>query len=197
MRNEYTFDDKAEKRRTLIELRKTVADKPALANIAAHKAADIVSGNVMVYIAIGAEMPTDSLIKLLLSKSGVTLYAPYTKYGIITPRKLALSYLSDLSLAPDINGNLPENCYAQAETDERVKLDYCITPLVGFNNNGYRIGYGKGCYDRFFERNSVYKIGFAFDVQRINFEPSPNDVPLDCCVTEKKVIYFRYAGNCG
>lgn len=38
----------------------------------------------------------------------------------------------------------------------------CITPGICYSYSKYRIGYGKGFYDRFFNKNNVYKIGLCY-----------------------------------
>lgn len=38
----------------------------------------------------------------------------------------------------------------------------CITPGICFDKNGYRVGYGKGFYDKFFFKNNIYKIGLCY-----------------------------------
>lgn len=150
----------------------------------------LLRGNVMVYASIGSELDTSALINALLLRDGVTLYAPFTQNGEILPRRVVGVK------PPEKWGNMPEDCYLSFDDAEKrnyksVKLDYCVTPLLGFNSAGYRIGYGKGCYDKFFAHNAdVYKIGLAFECQRAEFTPDENDVPLDCCVTEQNVIYF-------
>ncbi len=66
------------------------------------------------------------------------------------------------------------------------QMDAMIVPLLGFDENGQRIGYGKGYYDRYFEHypNTGLRIGISY------FEPIPNiqdthqfDVPLTHCIT--------------
>jgi 5-formyltetrahydrofolate cyclo-ligase len=65
-------------------------------------------------------------------------------------------------------------------------LDTVLVPLVGFDQNGHRIGFGKGFYDRYFARCSknIRRIGISY------FEPVPKiidthqfDVPLTHCIT--------------
>lgn len=185
---EYTCE-KSELRRALAKRRAELADKPALSRAIAHKVASIVRGNVMVYVSIGSEAATDRLIESLLARRDVSVYVPHTVNGMIIPRPLATLDKADST------GNLPEFCYGQAENAENGGnnakiIDFCITPLLGFNSDGYRIGYGKGCYDRFFAEHACTRIGLAFECQRVNFAPDPHDVPLDCCVTEQNVIYF-------
>ena len=177
----YEHNRKAQERQRLLLLRDSVADKQSRSVEIARKALELLHGNVMVYLSIGSEVGTDYLIDALLDR-GTKVYAPYTTDGVITPRLLVKAD------KPNRFGNLPENCYGLTEVSP--KIDCCVTPLVGFNDNGYRIGYGMGCYDRFFLSFSPFKIGLAFDCQRTNFLPEATDIPLDCCVTEKNVIYF-------
>ncbi len=169
----------------MLALRASVEDKQALSDVIAERVKDLVFGNVLVYISIGSEVSTVPLINLLEAKDNIRLFAPYTQGCEIVALPLIKTGL------PDRNGNLPLDHYGKiANREKPTKIDCCITPLVGFNDKGYRIGYGKGCYDRYFARTSVRKIGLAFSVQRVNFLQDNTDVPLDCCVTEKDVIYF-------
>lgn len=72
-------------------------------------------------------------------------------------------------------------------------LEVVFVPLLGYGQSGHRIGYGKGFYDRFLEKchTSTVFVGLSF------FEPEPEiffeatDVPLNFCVTPKKIIDFK------
>ena len=177
---EFTY--KSEIRKSLMRYRNELTDRALLSHAIADRVLPLVHGNVMVYISIGSEVDTIYLTDKLMSNKNVTVFAPYTENGIITPKKL-------IALGkPDRMGNLPQYCYDSGHYPP--KLDYCITPLLGFNDEGYRIGYGKGCYDKFFAECDAFKIGLAYSVQSIKFEHEVTDIPLDCCVTEKNVIYF-------
>lgn len=48
-----------------------------------------------------------------------------------------------------------------------------ITPGVCFSKDGYRIGYGKGFYDRFYQKHKIYKIGLCY--KECLVEKLPND----------------------
>lgn len=179
-RNEFIY--KSELRKSLLRARNDLADKRLLSRAIADKVLPLLHGNVMVYISIGSEVDTLYLTDKLLSDENITVLAPHTENGIITPKKLIALGI------PDRMGNLPPECYGVEQYPP--KLDCCITPLLGFNDRGYRIGYGKGCYDRFFAVCNTFMIGLAFGCQAIKFEPDATDISLDCCVTEKNVIYF-------
>ena len=71
--------------------------------------------------------------------------------------------------------------------------DIIFVPLVGFDNNLNRLGYGGGFYDRYIEKNSIkkniVKIGLAFSFQKIKKLPvNKFDQKLDGIITEKSLI---------
>ena len=70
-----------------------------------------------------------------------------------------------------------------------------IVPLVAFNAQGYRLGYGGGFYDRSLQglraRGPVLAIGFAYAAQEADSLPlEPTDQRLDAVVTEDGVRTF-------
>ena len=73
-----------------------------------------------------------------------------------------------------------------------INPDYLIVPLVAFDKNLYRLGYGGGYYDRYLEkakkRKKILSIGFAFSFQKFNRLPiGPFDQKLDVIITERKI----------
>lgn len=74
-----------------------------------------------------------------------------------------------------------------------VEPDVLIIPLLGFDKQGTRLGYGKGHYDRSIAAMSKKPelIGYAFSVQELdNIPAGPHDVPLNYLVTETGVRRF-------
>ncbi len=68
-----------------------------------------------------------------------------------------------------------------------------IVPLVAFDRNGGRLGYGGGFYDRTLEllraAQPTMAIGFAYAAQEdANLPLEPTDQPLDLIVTEQGII---------
>lgn len=72
-------------------------------------------------------------------------------------------------------------------------IEVVFVPLLAYDKKGYRVGYGKGFYDRFLkEAQPKVTIGLSF------FEPELNDicninkydVSLDYCITPKKAYQF-------
>ena len=73
----------------------------------------------------------------------------------------------------------------------RVRFpDILLVPLVAFDKNFNRIGYGGGFYDRYInkikKRKKIITIGFAYSFQKVK-EISTNkyDIKLDHIITEK------------
>ena len=75
-----------------------------------------------------------------------------------------------------------------AATCPEVVPDVVIVPMLGFDEQRNRLGYGKGHYDRTLPALSARKIGVAYDMQKLDEVPAdPYDVPMDVIVTEKRV----------
>ena len=73
-------------------------------------------------------------------------------------------------------------------------LDIIFIPLLAFDIEGHRVGYGKGYYDRFLKltNNSTLKIGLSFfdPINKIQ-DIDDNDVKLDYCITPKQIRKFN------
>jgi len=79
--------------------------------------------------------------------------------------------------------------------EEFLDPDVLITPLVAFDANGYRLGYGGGFYDRSFQglrrMNAVVGVGFAYDGQELEHLPiEQTDQKLDAIVTPNRILTF-------
>lgn len=77
---------------------------------------------------------------------------------------------------------------------EPANLDMVFVPLLAVDQKGYRVGYGKGFYDRFLSQcnSNCLFIGLSY------FEPIASiadrnefDIPLHCCVTPNNLIKFK------
>ena len=87
------------------------------------------------------------------------------------------------------------NKYGIPETISNKKIfpNILLIPLVGFDSQLNRLGYGGGYYDRYLSKvqnnNEIIKIGIGFSFQKIKKLPiNIYDKKLDCIITEKKII---------
>ncbi len=75
-------------------------------------------------------------------------------------------------------------------------IDMVLVPLLICDKMGYRVGYGKGFYDKFLAgvNEDCIKIGFSY------FEPIDKiegkhdfDIPLNICITPQNVYVFNFS----
>ena len=104
---------------------------------------------------------------------------------------------SELSFHSDKKGFKP-NRYGIEEPIEKQsillhKIDIFLVPLISFNKNLHRIGFGGGYYDRTLihllqndNKPKFWGIGYDFQLSESNFE-SKFDVRLDKVISDKKV----------
>jgi|ETNmetMinimDraft_2_1059921.scaffolds.fasta_scaffold17875_1 5-formyltetrahydrofolate cyclo-ligase len=95
-----------------------------------------------------------------------------SKYGILEPKKQNITF----------------------------KPDIILVPLVAFDKNLNRIGYGKGYYDRALKQLSADKkiltVGIAFSFQEASIIPANQyDYNLDCILTNRNLIYKKTNEN--
>jgi 5-formyltetrahydrofolate cyclo-ligase len=78
-----------------------------------------------------------------------------------------------------------------------VAPDTLLMPPVGWDENGYRLGYGAGYYDRTLAamHGNVLKIGVGFELSRIDsIRPHVHDVAMDFVVSESATYRVTAGG---
>ena len=87
------------------------------------------------------------------------------------------------------------NKYGIPEPESKflVYPDIILVPIVAFDNNLNRLGYGAGYYDRLISKLSkkkkLLKIGLALSVQKINNIPTNKyDKKLDFILTDRGIV---------
>lgn len=96
------------------------------------------------------------------------------------------------------NTNFIINSYGieEPETNDVVaadETDIVLVPLICFDKKGFRVGYGKGFYDKFLSdcREDVIKVGFSyFDPVESIDDSNEFDIPLNYCITPESVYEF-------
>ena len=81
----------------------------------------------------------------------------------------------------------------EPQKNEKVIPDILLIPLVSFDKNLFRIGYGGGFYDRYIKKISKFKkvlnIGIAHSSQKVSKIPFDKyDQKLDIIITEKYIL---------
>lgn len=122
------------------------------------------------------------------------LQVNYPDLRILVPKADFISSLMTNYVYRGRNG-LAESFYGILEpVDGEVytgNVDMVLVPMLAFDLQGYRVGYGKGFYDRFLQGNDVQKVGLSFfdPVDRIE-DVNEHDVRLDCCITPDRIYQF-------
>ncbi len=189
--------NKAELRRLFLEKRKGLSDDEAravsrqLAGRFVHAFSPPPGGCLHVYLPLLRRREIDTF--LLVEQ--VRVFYPHVR--IVAPKAdLATlrmeSYLLDdtTELVPSPWG-IPEPSGGELVPPEAI--DWMVVPLLAFDERGYRVGYGKGFYDRYLARcrPGVRKVGLSyFDPVPEITDAGPFDVRLDYCVTPGRVWEF-------
>ena len=154
--------------------------------------------------------PLLSLIKSNFKKKNLKLALYYpASFEINVLKLLENKYMSNKTiLLPVIEKNnkmnffswkknhvLLVNNYGMLEPlKSKVKIpNLLLVPILAFDREKYRLGYGKGFYDRYLNKylkkfNNILTVGVAFSFQRYHKLPkNKNDVKLDYILTEKGI----------
>ena len=73
------------------------------------------------------------------------------------------------------------------------QIDLVVTPALGFDKKGNRLGRGGSYYDRFFANSELKadRCGFGFAEQLLEAIPvTDHDEPVEILITDEEIIYF-------
>lgn len=133
-----------------------------------------------------SEVDTSSLLTILQGKDKNIAVPKVSGVGELTHY-----LLTDATMFRTSKWGIPEPVSGVQIPPEQ--LEVVFLPLLAFDLEGYRVGYGGGFYDRFLARcrEDVVKIGLSFfePVQEISDRHS-KDIPMDYCVTPDKIYSF-------
>lgn len=152
---------------------------------------------------IACYLPNDAEVDLaaLMDRAwamGKTVYLPVISAAHHN-RLHFLPYAPGDELMLNVFG-IPEPVLHSRRVPMLTRLDLVLTPLVGFDEQGNRLGMGGGFYDRtfaFLRRRQVWRkphlVGVAFDVQKTSavLPHQKWDVPLEGVVTESGMRPLR------
>ena len=154
--------------------------------------------------------PLYKLIKKNIKKKSIiiALYYP-SNFELNVLKVLDLKYFLDqMILLPVVEKNNSMNFYQWKKNDvltvnefgilEPVKTeakipDLILVPLLAFDKDKFRLGYGKGYYDRYLNKyikqyKDIMTVGVAFSFQKHNKLPiNKNDIKLGFILTEKGI----------
>ena len=138
---------------------------------------------VLLFYSFGSEIPTAGLIQRSLDQ-GKSVFLPLLEAGGMIAAELKPG------------DSLAATTYGPKEPSNRVAIDpaqvgLVVAPGLGFDPQGYRLGYGGGHYDRYLATlpPATPRLGIAFHQQLVPELPhEPADERLDVVVTDVDVI---------
>ncbi|MFH1787089.1 MAG: 5-formyltetrahydrofolate cyclo-ligase [archaeon] len=142
---------------------------------------------ILFYVSQGDEVRTHGLIKdsLYIGK-GVAVPVSNTQTG-----EIEVYEIKDFSeLVPGAYGILEPAPKFRRHIDS-AEIDLVVVPGVAFDENGNRLGRGKGYYDKFLAKlpKTVPRIALAYEHQIVGEVPAEgHDAKVDKIITETRVI---------
>ena len=136
---------------------------------------------INVYRSFGAELDTSHLLERLLAE-GYAVSVPVTegsqmkavRVTVKTQYRTGAFGISEPIGEPEVS---------------KDRLAVVLLPGLAFSKDGYRVGYGKGYYDRYLADCNAYRIGLCYDFQVLAAVPhEPFDLPVDAIVTDKRIL---------
>jgi 5-formyltetrahydrofolate cyclo-ligase len=143
------------------------------------------AGVILFFASFRSEVDTLTMIRHVLA-AGKRVFLPKVK-----GRDLALFEIRDL------DKDTTPGAWAIPEPRETMpatihEVDLMIVPGLAFDENGNRLGYGAGFYDRILPTFRGMTVALAFEEQIVRDVPvSIHDIPVKKIVTEKRVIEVK------
>lgn len=178
---------KSSLRKKAVETRLTLPDHASRNRAIANRleAYDVYreSGDVYAYVSMSEEVDTHTIIERAI-RLGRSVFAP----RVITNSSLEWVQIDSIdALHPGAFGVLEPvgPASSKATADGAVAL----VPGVAFDREGFRLGWGKGYYDRFLSTFNGRTIALAFDCQIYDAVPvEAHDQPVEFLVTESEIF---------
>lgn len=153
------------------------------------------SKTVLCYSAINDEVDTSLIISNAL-QDGKTLALPYC---VDNNGKMNFYIVENFDKQTVIGSyGIIEPIIKLCKRLEIFDNSVIIVPALCFDKRGYRLGYGKGYYDRFLEKHSLISVGLCYNSLVKNEIPIDKyDKPVNFILTESQIIACENGGSNG
>lgn len=171
--------DKITQRKELLAKRKSLTNKEELDIIIQDKCIELIKDykSIAIYMSLDDEVDTTSIIEYCF-RNDISVIIPKVKGN--TLEFYRIKSFDDTEVG---NFNVRE-----PNTNDLVTLkdiECFVIPLVGFDNDNNRLGYGKGYYDSVLKDVTCPKYGLAYKIQKVEkIETDKHDIRLDLVITE-------------
>ncbi|MCH5349802.1 MAG: 5-formyltetrahydrofolate cyclo-ligase [Oscillospiraceae bacterium] len=161
-----------------------------LLSLPAYKSCD----TVLTYVSTAIEVDTIGLIRQAL-RDGKRVAVPKCIDGTRDMDFYVISSLDDLEPGYfSVLEPVPKRC----KVLRKFGSAFCVVPALAYDRYGYRLGYGKGYYDRFLSAHKgLVRVGIEYCCcMETELLHGKFDVPVDIVVTEKYVKNCRKEHGC-
>lgn len=182
----FTMSEKTLLRKQMRAIRDgiSVGERKRYSEIIVQKALALVeerqAKTVFAYLSFGSEVQTHDLIEELLRRN-VRVTVPRCNTQTHTMQAITMDGFEDLM--EDAYGILtPKNGKVLLPEE----IDLVFVPALAFDEEGYRLGYGGGYYDRYLKAFEGISAGLAFSACCVKELPRDcYDLPVSCILTEE------------
>ena len=171
---------------------------------------------VLAYCSMPKEVATQGILEAAL-REGKQLFLPRCRVGCphfeaVKVRDLAgdlepgplRNLMQPLASLPALRGGenglkpalqTSENGLKPALQTSENGFDLVLVPGVAFDRRGYRIGFGAGMYDRFFDANPLpHRLALAFAFQVVDHIPAAaHDLPVHAILTQNGLVEIEFS----
>lgn len=180
---------KSDLRKKLIKKRKNIENKSKkddnICNNLLNSNIYIECEQILLFASLNDEINTDFLIEKSL-RDGKKVALPKCLDNNGSMDFFYINSISDLECGA-FNVREPMFNTSTLVTDFSGAL--CVVPALSYDKNGFRIGYGKGYYDRFLEKFSSISVGLCYNELISDEIPADKyDLPVDYIVTEDSIF---------
>ncbi len=138
---------------------------------------------VLSYLAAGSEVETRGILQACFA-AGKRVALP----RCYEDSRMEFLPVGSLSEATEISEyGIPEP--PDGTPVDPAAADLCLVPALAFDKKGFRLGHGKGYYDRYLKRFTGVAVGLCFDdCLHESLPTNQNDCPVHLIVTETQIL---------
>ncbi|MCG1009008.1 5-formyltetrahydrofolate cyclo-ligase [Salinicoccus sp. ID82-1] len=161
------------------------ADKQEREEILKSRLLDLIESqgiqSLGIVLSMPHEMDTDGIIDHL-TLQGKLVYTPVCNYE---NKQMEFRRFTSFDKVTKDEKNLRIPEYTE---DVNNHPEMIVVPGLIYSQDGYRIGYGGGYYDRFLSHYDGLKVSLLFEEQLGEVIPENHDIPVDLLITPERTI---------
>ena len=164
--------------------KRSVSIQQRIIDLPIFKSAQVVGA----YYPRGSEVNTLDILNKVLEERKILALPATLRDKILFYKISSIKYLDGNQMVLSKFG-IKEPLPSQSDLIDDI--DLLIVPGIAFDRYGYRIGYGRGYYDRYLQRKKyVCSIGLAFELQLLddNLPHEKFDQRVNAVATEEKIM---------